>query len=322
MSVKKHLTGLTALITGTGSEAAGKEVPRPRGSGSVGAPVELAQFSAGYQRMERELTDLKGRVGRPLMVPLDLIDTSPFQNGELDKERVARLVANLKENPLNTPIVVRKTAAGNRYELIAGHHRTEAFRELQRAEIPGVLVEFSDLEARRLVFFDNLLAPEISDYAKFLGFQRLKEDEGLTLEELARVAGISKTQVEAYLSFAKLPPAALALIRAKPNAIGARLPYALAKLAIEKPDAVTEAVGLVIEGKLAATKAEEYVAGKSRTAEQRPQPVVKTINRGRKKFVEMSARGQSLVLKFVSEEDRLALEGAIEEVLRARAAQA
>jgi len=315
MSVKKHLADITAALADTSIRPV-----KPRGSGSIGAPVQLAQFSAGYQQLEAELERRRASEGRALHVALNDLQPSPFQTGGIQDERVQALVRHLGENRLNTPIVIRRSAQADGYEIIAGHHRVAAYRQLGRAQIEAVLLDVDDEEARALVFFDNLMAPDLSDYHKYLGFAQLKKATGMTVEALARKSGVSKSQVASLLSFERLPAEALALIEQAPNTVGAKLAEELGKWAQERPQAVTQAVQQVVQGQLKQAQALNWVTGAVRERAQADAPVV--IRRGRQLFAQLQGRGAQLTLKFASEAHRQQLQDRMEQWLREQANQA
>ncbi len=315
MSVKKHLADITAALADTSIRPV-----KPRGSGSIGAPVQLAQFSAGYQQLEAELERRRASEGRALQVALNDLQPSPFQTGGIQDERVQALVRHLSENRLNTPIVIRRGLQGDGYEIIAGHHRVAAYRQLGRAQIEAVLLDVDDAEARALVFFDNLMAPDLSDYHKYLGFAQLKKATGMTVEALARKSGVSKSQIASLLSFERLPTEALALIEQAPHTVGAKLAEELGKWAQERPQAVTQAVQQVVQGQLKQAQALNWVTGAVRERAQADAPVV--IRRGRQLFAQLQGRGAQLTLKFASETHRQQLQDRMEQWLREQANQA
>lgn len=73
----------------------------------------------------------------------------------LDSNMVAALAAIIEKQGLLQPIVVRKT--GDTYRLIAGNHRLEAFRLLERDSIPAMLSDAtSDDEAKLAEVMENL----------------------------------------------------------------------------------------------------------------------------------------------------------------------
>ena len=281
------------------------------------APGQLIHFSTDYQATVAELDALKKTHAKGFNVPLDKLRASPHQIGELDPDRVQSLKANLRENPLNTPVVVRILPDGF-FELVSGHHRAEAFRSLDRTHIPAVASEISDDEARRLVFFDNLLAPNLSDYEKYLGFAALRKSEGLTLAELAAEAGINETTVTRLFTFEKLPAAAQELIRANPKAASYTL-FAAMSAFQDKPEAVTQAVALVMEGRLQLKAAPTFVQefGKERVMPAATVDRV-VIKNGNSKYVEMRRREGDVVLRFKDKNEAEAVLIEVEKLLRAR----
>lgn len=228
-SGKSLLSELTSQILSKPAE------PGPRRNRSVSAPIALL----------REVEERAER-GTPLQLRLDQIDEGPFHVGALDPARVAALAENLRQNPQSSPVVVRRKADG-RYELIAGRHRKAAFEFLQREEIAASVVALSDDEAERLVFFDNLLAPALSDYEKYLGFAQRQKSKDLSYAELARESGWSKSQVARFFSFSRLPAEAIELLKARPAALGANGAEKLVAFVQDHPQEVVEAVRALVE---------------------------------------------------------------------------
>lgn len=307
--VKSHLGEITAMLADAAPVAL-----RPRGTGSIAAPVQLAQLSTGYQQLQSKVQELEGRVGRPLVLPLHALRPSRFQTAGIDEQRVGSLLANLEHNALATPIVVRSLGESG-YEIVAGHHRVEAFRRLGRQEIDAVVKDYADEEAMALVFFDNFLAPELPDYHKYLGFEQIRSASGMSQEALAKKAGVSRSLVTQLFSFQRLPAEALALIASHPHGVGANLAQGLAQFASEQPERVVQAVRMVVEQKIEQSKALAWLRDGERKPRNTPAtPVV--IRTGRKTFCDVLASGNRVVVRFKSEEDRQRAEQAIEEVLR------
>lgn len=74
-----------------------------------------------------------------------------FKQSEFD-----RLVESIRENDLLTPILVRPNPNGDGYELIAGERRLRAMRVLKRDEIPALVRQLDDVEARRAALIENI----------------------------------------------------------------------------------------------------------------------------------------------------------------------
>ncbi len=243
-SGKSLLSELTSQILSKPAE------PGPRRNRSVSAPIALL----------REVEERAER-GTPLQLRLDQIDEGPFHVGALDPARVAALAENLRQNPQSSPVVVRRKADG-RYELIAGRHRKAAFEHLQREEIAASVVALSDDEAERLVFFDNLLAPALSDYEKYLGFAQRQKSKDLSYAELARESGWSKSQVARFFSFARLPSEAIELLKTRPTALGANGAEKLVAFVQDHPQEVVEAVRALVEERATQDEAIKQLAAR------------------------------------------------------------
>ncbi|NML18792.1 ParB/RepB/Spo0J family partition protein [Azohydromonas caseinilytica] len=241
-SGKSLLSELTSQILSKPAD------PAPRRNRSVSAPIALL----------REVEEHVER-GTPLQLRLDQIDEGPYHVGALDPVRVAALAENLRHNPQSSPVVVRRKRDG-RYELVAGRHRKAAFAQLQREEIAASVVNLSDDEAERLVFFDNLLAPALSDYEKYLGFAQRQNSKDCSYADLAKESGWSKSQVARFFSFSRLPAEAIELLKTRPAAVGANCAEKLVAFAKEHPETVTEAVRAMVEERLTQDEAVRQVA--------------------------------------------------------------
>ena len=186
------------------------------------APVRLVEFSKEFKDQERQLLEMEAAKGKPIEVSLDLLDDSPFQVRPIDLDAVKELAENLRENPLTTPIVCRKLEGG-RYEIIAGHHRKQAFQVLGRQSIPVVVVDYSEEDTERALVFDNLVRSEMPDFYRYKSLSQLRDRHGWTGTEIADRTGISKTEVYNLMSFERLPPAVLEIVQSHPESFSSWL---------------------------------------------------------------------------------------------------
>lgn len=87
-------------------------------------------------------------------IPIDKIRPSPFQpRVSFDKEKIKELADSINDSGLVQPILVRKK--GETYQIIAGERRWRAFQFAKLKEIPCVIREADDLEARELSLVEN-----------------------------------------------------------------------------------------------------------------------------------------------------------------------
>lgn len=201
-----------------------------------------------------------------VFLPLAEIEV-PARLRPVDEAYVAVLATSIDDHGLEQPIVVRPVAGGDDvtpYRLVAGAHRLAAVRSLGRAEIPAVVRDLDDDEARIVEIDENLIRRELNilDRALFLRerkdvyerlnpearhggdrrsdktkSQPLRLDLGLRAErftaEVAEKVGLSERTVQLAIQMAtELDPEAVDLLRATKFAANQN---ALLKLSKEPP---------------------------------------------------------------------------------------
>jgi ParB family transcriptional regulator, chromosome partitioning protein len=291
---------------------------QPARNKSIPAPTQLMQFSDNFRQQSDELEKLKSSQAMGFKVQLSQLIDSVYHLLPLEESRIQALMENLRDNPLSSPVVVRAVKDTGQFELLAGRHRVEAYRRLGRTEIQAVATSFSDDEAERLVFYDNLFAPSIGDYEKYLGFSRRMKSKGFSQGELAAEAGVSRTLVNFLFSFERLPADAQKLISENPKLASANLFQSLAGLASEYPKQVTEAISLVLKGELPANRAVSWVQRKPGEAVSR---VVEksVIKSGSSKFATVTHSGSKFSVQFLDEGTAKAAKEFLEEYLQEQA---
>lgn len=182
MSIYDKLGAKTAGVKAREIEKSSVKAPK------TGPGIHLdatARMDAAEQRAE-ELEALlkKAGAGSPVRIKLDQLHETPGRKRTLSDEEFAELKNNLAKNELVTPITVRPRPNGDGYDIISGHHRTKAHRELKRVDILAVISDVDDLQADLHAFYANLLHPSLPDFQKYLGFkmiQKKKPDLSSTL---------------------------------------------------------------------------------------------------------------------------------------------
>lgn len=81
-----------------------------------------------------------------MKVKIESIQPNPFKKwvneGKLEPDRIELLKESITMGTLPTHFYMRKNNGG--YELVYGHHRLEAFRQSDIAEVEGIIKEYSD----------------------------------------------------------------------------------------------------------------------------------------------------------------------------------
>lgn len=233
----------------------GVRAPRsvPEGSLSVGIGELLEQ--RGLLTQEGEISASSASTAPESEVqdlPVDLIDTSPYQPRlQFDEDELVQLAEAIEASSgLLRPILVRQQANG-RYELIGGERRLRAHHLLGWATIKARICGMDDGEAEINALADNEGEAGLSDYEKGRAYSRLLEKKlAPSMSALARRIGIHQTTVSRCLAFMRLPAGAREVLERHPRAIGIKLVLKLVELAAQHPDLVIEGIRKVAEEQL------------------------------------------------------------------------
>ncbi len=291
---KRRILKSSGLVSGPSVDEAAAALPRLDGNGST--------------------------EGKPFMVPLSLICESPYQTSPINDEKVADLMENLGKNPISSPVVLRRGHQG-RLEIIAGRHRVEAYKRLGRDEIESTLRDLDDDAAEKLVFYDNLFAPSMTDFQKYLGFSQRKTRLGLTQEQLAEESGVSRTVISKLLSFDGLPDPVFNALKENPQVIGANAAVDFVNLAKKQPDLAIQAIYAIALGDMTQKAALAWLkaGGVTKPESVKQTPTRTLIKSGTHKYAELVQRENRLVISLNAVDKDLYLE--LQEWLKSRAKQ-
>lgn len=156
-------------------------------------------------------------------LPVNVIDDSPYQPRQAyDQEAMRELAATIRAAGQQEPVKVRQKAGG-RYELISGHRRLRALRDiLHRTDIDAYIVAMSDEEAERATMLANEARANLSDYERAKLYQ-LALDRGLAKrqEDVAAYFGTNQGHVSRCLAMLSMPNEYLAKLEQDPRAFSA-----------------------------------------------------------------------------------------------------
>ena len=138
------------------------------------------------------------------MIAVDKIRPSPFQPREsFDKEKIKELADSIKESDLIQPILVRES--GETYQIIAGERRWRAFQFAGLKEIPCIIREADDLEARELSLAENwhrlnLGTMEAESFIADLYEGGRKTGRYESIRDMSRKTGVPDSTLRALIS--------------------------------------------------------------------------------------------------------------------------
>lgn len=130
--------------------------------------------------------------GKIVLLPVDLIEPSPFQaRTAFDETEIAALAVSILQNGLLQPISVRKTGL-RKYQLVAGERRLRACRLARLEKIPAIVQSFDDSETAALGLLENLQRAQLDPFDAARGIREVIRLWGCTQAEAARRLGLSQ----------------------------------------------------------------------------------------------------------------------------------
>ena len=290
-------------------EALAKQADGGSDAESAELRVRLAQLQeasqAEVESLKAALDEAARSAGVPFEAPVARIRKILGRQRQLTNAEREALYANLDSNKLVTPVTLRPAPDGW-YEVVSGHNRFDFYVDRGRATIPAVLDLSDDEHADRDAFYANLLHNTLSDYAKYVGFKKLlDEDQTLTVADVAKHAGVPRTTVANLMVFGELPTAAIPLLDAQQDKLGRN---AAAELAALHAKGHTEGVMAAIESIISGTSSQsEAVAMATRSTRRavtpRVAPAPVTVRSGRATYCKVHQAKKVLRLEFTSDAD-------------------
>lgn len=141
-----------------------------------------------------------------LHLDIDLVEPNPLQpRGLISPDSLAELVNSIKEHGIIEPLVVAKTPAG--YQIIAGERRWRAAKLATLATVPVVIKETTAKGMLEMALVENVQREDLNPIERAQAFQRLIEEFGLPVSEIAKRIGKSESYVSNTMRLLALPDA-------------------------------------------------------------------------------------------------------------------
>ncbi len=118
-----------------------------------------------------------------------------------EQEHVEEIKSSFEIDGQWNPIIVRPTKNG-KYEVISGHYRLQAGKELGWDEIEAIIKDFEDVEAEIISLKANLMHSDMTAMEKGKVLNKIINEYGITQVALAEKLGISKSQIGQLLTLA------------------------------------------------------------------------------------------------------------------------
>jgi ParB family transcriptional regulator, chromosome partitioning protein len=141
------------------------------------------------------------------MIPLAEITPNPHQPRQtFPEESLKELAHSIRSQGVLQPILVRPGKPEGTFELIAGERRLRACVLAQLELIPALVRDISDEESIAIALIENLQREDLNPLEEAFALGRLKDQLGLSQEELATRVGRSRPAVANALRLLQLTP--------------------------------------------------------------------------------------------------------------------
>ena len=169
------------------------------------------------------MTDKIEKIKIDMLIPFE---NHPFKSRTGEEQ--TELLESIRANGTLVPIIVRSSSAG-KYEIISGHRRVEACKELNVDTIPAIVKELTNEEAIITMVDANLqrenLLPSEKAFAYKMKVEAMKRKAGRpqknssqvatnidTAAEIGQQLGESRDQVYRYIRLTNLIPELLKMV--------------------------------------------------------------------------------------------------------------
>ncbi len=168
-----------------------KKLGRDLGSLLSGVKGNLQSSSEQSNEMDNNKQSSLGLI----KIAIEEIEPSSYQpRKSFSAESLNELSESIKSHGLLQPILVRQRPQGG-YELIAGERRWRASKLAGLEVVPAVVRDAPDQEASALALVENIQRDNLNAYEEAFALGRLRDEFGLTQEEIALAVGRSRASI-------------------------------------------------------------------------------------------------------------------------------
>jgi ParB family chromosome partitioning protein len=144
---------------------------------------------------------------RLLEIPLALIDPNPHQpRATMDAAGIRELAASIKASGILQPVIVRAVMDG-RYQLIAGHRRTQAAKIAGLERIPAIVRHDStDERQAEWALIENIQRADLNAIERARAYRSYVDQFKFTHAQVAERLGEDRTTITNFLRLLDLNP--------------------------------------------------------------------------------------------------------------------
>ena len=231
---------------------------------SKGLDALLSSNESYQQRQQDEVSVEAGEQPDPVTqpprdgelrhLPVEYMERGRYQpRRDMSPDALEELAESIRAQGVMQPIVVRPLGE-KRYEIIAGERRWRAAKMAELDTIPAVVREVPDEAAIAMALIENIQRENLNPMEEAIALGRLKEEFGLTHQQVADAVGKSRAMVTNLLRLMSLEPDVKKLLEHGDLEMG----HARALLALDGNKQIDAARTVVAKG-LSVRQTEELV---------------------------------------------------------------
>ena len=176
------------------------------------------------------------------------------------QEALEELALSIREHGLLEPLVVRRLAGKDSFEIIAGERRWRASQKAGLREVMVVVRDVSPATAFELALIENVQREDLDPIEFAEALDRLVREHGYTQESLAKRVGKDRSTITNALRLLKLPASV------RTNVVSGELSegHARALLGAPTEKSILDLAAKILRGRLSVRQAEALVRDSKR----------------------------------------------------------
>ncbi len=213
-------------------------------------PSSLLEESALAQSENKNEALPQGE--RLAYLPLDQIQRGKYQpRRDMNPDALQELAESIRAQGIIQPIVVRRLAGSDKFEIIAGERRWRASQLAGLSEIPVLIRDIPDEAAIAMALIENIQRESLNPIEEAFALQKLINEFEMTHQQVAEAIGKSRTSITNILRLLALSDEVKAMLEA------GQLEMGHARALLSLPQALqVEAAKTIINQGLSARQAE------------------------------------------------------------------
>ncbi len=141
-----------------------------------------------------------------LEVPLDKLEPNPYQPRQgINEEALEELTLSIEAHGIVQPVIVRRTAEEDVFQIIAGERRWRAAQRAGLQTVPCIIHDADEQKMLEIALVENLQRHDLGPIEAASALRHLIQQFGLTQDQVAQQLGCSRSSVANSLRLLDLP---------------------------------------------------------------------------------------------------------------------